>query len=249
MNKQKPETTHSGIKVEGKWEEICGFARDLESILKASYEKEESIENMNESIEGYNEWRPREEEDEKDISKKTVEEASIEEKDVEKDFQGTDEELKSAGKKVKEGINGAKDKGKSAIVELKDDASKGMNNLVKNKSKKSQKNGDRTEENTDSPDKKKDVKSKEEKKSPSAELKDASKCINRLIGSKSIGSLRKMEEAIYELVMLKFNPYYFDTEHFSVNLEEKNDDHYLLTVNIPDEELRETIKKGLEDNE
>ncbi|MFP4000619.1 MAG: DUF5828 family protein [Thermoplasmata archaeon] len=245
MSKQKQKTTHSGIRIEGNWEEICGFARDLERILKESYEKEDTAENMDDSIEGYNKWRPREEEDEKDLSKRTAEQAAIKKKGVEKDFKGTNEELKSAGKKVKKGINGAKDKGKSAIVELKDNASKGMNNLINNKSKKSQKNVDRTEENTDPPDKKKEIKGTEENKSPSAELKDASKSINRLIGSKSIESLRKMEEAIYEQVMLKLNPYYFDTEHFSINLEEKDDDHYLLTVNIPDDELRKTIKRGL----
>jgi len=248
MNKQKPETTHSGIKIEGDWEDICGFARDLEEILKESYEKEETLEDIDDSIEDYNKWRPREEEDEKDISKKTAEEASMEEKNVERDFKGTDEELKSAGEKVKESINGAKEKGKSAIVELKDDASKSVNGLVKSEAEKSQKES--TDEKSEDIDKKVIGSSDEntsEEKSPSTELKEASKCINRLVGSKSIKSLRKMEEAIYEQVMLKFNPYYFDTEHFSVNLEEKNDDHYLLTVNIPDEDLRRTIKEGLEE--
>jgi len=250
MNKHKPETTHSGIKIEGSWEDICGFARELEGILKESYEKEDTAEDMDDSIEGYNKWRPREEEDEKDISKKTAEEASMEKKDVEKDFKGTDEELKSAGKKVKKGINGAKEKGKSAIVELKDDASKGVNSLVKAKANGSQKDSDETHERSESAEKEteEDVNESDNKqKSASAELKEASKCINRLVGSKSIESLRRMEKAIYEQVMLKFNPYYFDTEHFSVNLEEKNDDHYLLTVNIPHEKLRETIKKGLEE--
>jgi len=246
MNKHKPETTHSGIKIEGDWEEICGFARVLEDILKKSYEKEDSSEDMDDSIEGYNKWRPREEEDEEELSKKTAEEASMEEKKVEKDFKGTDEELKSAGKKVKEGLNGAKEKGKSAIVELKDDASKSVNGLLE----KSQKDTKETDENFEPAGKKSKERSNEadnKKKSPSAELKEASKCINRLVGYKSIKSIRKMEEAIYEQVMLKFNPYYFDTEHFSINLEEKNDDDYLLTVNIPDEELRETIKKGLKE--
>ncbi|MBS3781672.1 MAG: hypothetical protein KGY68_03575 [Candidatus Thermoplasmatota archaeon] len=241
MYQNKPETTHSGIKIEGDWEEICGFARDLEDILKDSYEKDDSAEDMDDSIEDYNEWRPREEEDEKDISKKTVEEASINEKKVEKEFKGTDEELKSAGKKFKEGINGAANKGKSAAAELKD-ASK---NIVNGKSKISSKDPDSIDDIAESVDKK-TAERKEKEKSATKELKDASKCINRLVGAKSIESLRKMEKAIYEQIMLKFNPYYFDTEHFSVNLEEKNNDHYLLTVNIPDDQLRETIKDGLE---
>jgi len=250
MNKQKPETTHSGIKIKGDWEDICGFARDLEEILKEGYEKEETAEDIDDSIEDYNKWRPREEEDEKDISKKTAEEASMEEKDVEKDFKGTDEELKSASEKVKEGINGAKEKGKSAIVELKDDATKSVNGLVKSEPKRPQKESiDEKSEDFDEEANEGIDEKDNEKKSPSTELKEASKCINRLVGSKSIKSLRKMEKAIYEQVMLKFNPYYFDTEHFSVNLEEKNDDSYLLTVNIPDEELRQTIKEGLEEEE
>ncbi len=204
--------------------------------MKESYEKEDSAEDMDDSIEGYNKWRPREEEDEKDIKKKTAEGASMEEKNVEKDFKGTDEELKTAGKKVKEGINGAKEKGKSAIVEIKEEASDSVNKFV---------NGDSEKEKKGSKD---DRSSAEDEKSTTEELKDASKCINRLVGSKSIKSLRKMEKAIYEQVMLKFNPYYFDTEHFSVNLEEKNEDHYLLTVNIPDDDLRDTIKKGLRED-
>lgn len=248
MNKQTPETIHSGIKIEGDWEEICGFARDLEGILKESYEKEDPAKDMDDSIEVYNKWRPREGEDEEDLSKKTAEEASIEEKNVEKDFKGTDEELKSAGEKVKEGINGAKEKGKSAIVELREDASDSVDNLVKAEKGKSQKDsiGDDEKLKSSSGETKGSINETTEKeKSAANELKDASKCINRLVGSKSIKSLRKMEEAIYEQVMLKFNPYYFDTEYFSVNLEEKNDDHYLLTVNIPEDELRETIKSGL----
>jgi len=237
MNKHKPETTHSGIKVEGDWEEICGFARDLEGILKESYQKEDSTEDIDESIEGYNKWRPREEEDENDIKERTAEEASMEEKNVEKEFKGTDEELKTAGKKVKEGINGAKEKGKNAIVEIKEEASDSVNRFVNGETEKKKKEV-------------KDEKSRSEyEKSTTEEFKDASKSINRLVGSKSIKSLRKMEKTIYEQIMLKFNPYYFDTEHFSVNLEKTNEDHYLLTVNIPDDDLRNTIKKGLrEDN-
>ena len=221
MNKQKPETTHSGIKIEGDWEDICGFARDLEEILKESYEKEETLEKIDDSIEDYNRWRPREEDDENELSKRTAERASMEEKNVEKDFKGTDEELKSAGEKVKESINGAKEKGKSAIGELKEDASKSVNGLVKSEVEKSQKNSNETEEKSEDTGKENTDETAKEKKSPSTELKEASKCINRLVGSKSIKSLRKMEEAIYEQVMLKFNPYYFDTEYFSVNLEEK----------------------------
>jgi len=77
---------------------------------------------------------------------------------------------------------------------------------------------------------------------PSEEIKDASKHIERVVEVKALESLRRMEETIYERIMLRFNPYYFDTEDFSVNLEEKKD-NYFLTVNISDEDIRKDVKK------
>lgn len=198
MDKEKAEETHSGIQLEGEWDEICDFARKLESVLKdSSYQKkkeagEEAEEEYEESVEDYHNWRPREEEDKKDISKKTAKEATVEEQEVEENFNGTDEELQKAGEKMKESIESAT----------------------------------------------------EEDKSAPKELKDASKCLNRLVGAKSIESIRKLERTIYEKIMLKFNPYYFDTEHFSVNLEEIDENKYMLTINIPDEKLRDKIREG-----
>lgn len=77
-------------------------------------------------------------------------------------------------------------------------------------------------------------------KSPSKDIKDASKHIERLVEAESVLSLRKMEMIIYEKLMLKFNPDYFDTEDFSVNLE-KNHKNYVLRINITDEDRRNTI--------
>ncbi|MFO7791880.1 MAG: DUF5828 family protein [Candidatus Saliniplasma sp.] len=83
-------------------------------------------------------------------------------------------------------------------------------------------------------------------KNPSVGLKDASKNISKVIGAKSLESVRKIERMIYEKIMLKFNPYYFDTEHFSVNLEEGREGKYILTLNIPDEDLRKKISIDFE---
>lgn len=76
-------------------------------------------------------------------------------------------------------------------------------------------------------------------------IKEASRDIERLIEAESIKSIRKLEEMIYEDIMLKFNPYYFDTEDFSVNLEKISDGgnkRYRLAINISNEEMREKIK-------
>ncbi len=79
-------------------------------------------------------------------------------------------------------------------------------------------------------------------KNPSKDIKDASKHIENVVEVKALESLRKMEETIYKRIMLRFNPYYFDTEDFSVNLEAKKGD-YFLTVNISDEDMRNDVKK------
>jgi len=81
-------------------------------------------------------------------------------------------------------------------------------------------------------------------------LKNATRNIGKVIGVKSVSSLRKIEKLIYEHVMLKFNPYYFDTEDFSVSLEINNniigDKGYKLTLNNNDEKFRRELKKNLE---
>ncbi len=81
---------------------------------------------------------------------------------------------------------------------------------------------------------------------PGKELKDASKKISNLIEAESLGSIRKMEKAIYKKFVLKFTPYYFDTEDLSINLEKNGGDKYTLTVNILDEEAREEIQQYVE---
>ncbi len=74
---------------------------------------------------------------------------------------------------------------------------------------------------------------------PSYDLKEALLKIEKVVGVESVRSIRKIEETIYKKLMLKFNPYYFDREDFSVNLERKKDHHYVLTINVTDEKLRE----------
>ena len=187
MTKPKVKKINSGVKISGDWEDICDYSRKLELVIE-KYSKDKK------SIEDFNGWRPRERETEKEVAEKTAEKACMNEKQVEKDFNGTDEELEEAGENIKKSV---------------DDLSNGCN--------------------------------------PGKGIKDASKNIGKVIGAKSIRSIRKMEKGIYERIMLKFNPFYFDTEEFSINFEDKNGDGYVLTLNITDETLRKKIINSLKD--
>lgn len=182
------ETTNSGLKVTGDWDEICSFSEQLGSVIEDCLPEEKENE-------CYKDWRPREEEDSKDLKAKTAEEASMDERKLEEDFRGTEEEFQRA----------------------KDRISKTMEDI---------KRGSK----------------------PEKDLKKSSKNIGRIIGVKSIEAIRKMERVIYEKLMLKFNPYYFDTEDFSVNIQENKKDDYVLTINIPDESLRDKIVIEMEED-
>lgn len=179
------EVTNAGLKYRGTWGAICGFSRELEKII------DECVSN-GDSIDQYNDWRPREHEGERDIKEKTAKVASLNTKNVEKESNGAKKDLGDAGEKLKCSVENVK-------------------------------NGD----------------------NPAKNLKDASKHVGNLVGAKSVQSIRKMEHIIYEKIMLIFNPYYLDTEDFSVNLERQKD-YYVLTINIPDEEKRRKVKKTVE---
>jgi len=73
---------------------------------------------------------------------------------------------------------------------------------------------------------------------PSRDLKAALLEIEKVLGVESIRSVRRIEKTIYKKLMLKLNPYYFDTEDFSVNLEIKGNGIYCLSINVTDENLR-----------
>lgn len=83
------EKTNSGLKTEGSWHEITALCIELESLF------EDYIEDKDE-IERYDEWRPRVEENEEEIEEKTAEEAALDHKQLEEEFEGTEEELDEA---------------------------------------------------------------------------------------------------------------------------------------------------------
>ncbi len=77
---------------------------------------------------------------------------------------------------------------------------------------------------------------------PDREIKDASKEVSNFVMSKTITSVRKFEETIYSDMMLRFNPYFFDTKEFSVDMRSQKNGRYILGVNIPDEECRNDVQ-------
>lgn len=183
------ETTNAGITYQGDWEDICDFADYLSEIIDEHIDDGETLRN-------YNNWKPNEDESEHDLSKKTAEDASMKETNIEKDFNGTKEEL-----------NDARDHLLDSIEHVA--------------------NG----------------------KDPRGKIKEASRKIGRAMGAKSIESIRELEILIYDKIMLKLNPFYFDDENFSINVEKNNGSNlYRLTLNIPDEKLREEVKERIKED-
>ncbi len=89
--------TNSGLRFEGEWEDICAFAKKLEEIM------DEYI-NDQEEIEEYEYWRPHLEDTDEKMIEKTAEEASIDEKKIEKNVgitEYTENEINDAEKKLK----------------------------------------------------------------------------------------------------------------------------------------------------
>lgn len=88
------EETNSGLKKKGDIEDVADFARELEDYLKDDVEDD--------SIEEFDEWRPREDDDKETIERKTVKSASIPETEPEKNSEGVKKDLNKAGKSAKE---------------------------------------------------------------------------------------------------------------------------------------------------
>jgi len=100
MNEKGLEETNSGVKKKGDIEEVAEFARDIEEGLEEEVSEK--------SIEEFTKWRPREEDGEKDIERKTVKAASLKEKDVEKQSKGVKDFSDASKKTVEAGKNALK---------------------------------------------------------------------------------------------------------------------------------------------
>lgn len=93
-NKEDVKETNAGIKKKGNWKAISEFGEEIEEAMDGSVEQK--------SIERFQDWRPKVEESEKDVKKKTVDEAVIPENKLEKETEGVKKDLKQASGKMAE---------------------------------------------------------------------------------------------------------------------------------------------------
>lgn len=91
-NNKNVEETNSGIKKKGNWKEISEFGKEVEEAISDSVQDE--------SVERFDSWRPKVEESERDVKKKTVDEAVIPENKLEKETEGVAKDLKQASGKM-----------------------------------------------------------------------------------------------------------------------------------------------------
>lgn len=86
------EETNSGIKKKGDWKEVAEFGEEVEEVMKESADEQ--------SVEKFEEWRPKEEEAENDMKAKTVDKAVINKNDMEKDSEGVKEDFRDASEEI-----------------------------------------------------------------------------------------------------------------------------------------------------
>jgi len=108
----KIDETNSGLKVEGSWDDITEFCLKLEKIFEKYISDEDEIER-------YDQWRPKNDENEEDVQEKTAEDASIERNHIEEEFEGTEKELEDAEEKIKESFDDISH-GKSPVEDLEE---------------------------------------------------------------------------------------------------------------------------------
>lgn len=88
-----------------------------------------------------------------------------------------------------------------------------------------------------------------EKKNPEEEVAKASEVVARPFYSKVAKAFRRFENFVYHNIILRFNPYYLDTDDFSVDMKSNGKEEYEMDVKVPDRETREDLKKEFEDTE
>jgi hypothetical protein len=89
------EETNSGVKKKGDIEEVARFAEEIEQVMEDEEVEEDSLEN-------FETWRPRKDDDKKSIEEKTVETASMPKTRAEEKSEGVKKDISEAGKAAKE---------------------------------------------------------------------------------------------------------------------------------------------------
>lgn len=178
---EKVKETNAGVKKKGNWKEISEFGEEVEEAISDSAERE--------SVERFVSWRPKVEESERDVKKKTIDEAVIPENKLEKETEGVTKDLKQASGKMAEA------------------------------SKKAAK-----------------------KQNPEKEIVEASEDVAKPFYSKIAKFFRQIESTVYSWFALRFNPYYLDTEDFSIDMKHRKDGEFEMDVAVPEEETRKELK-------
>lgn len=75
----------------------------------------------------------------------------------------------------------------------------------------------------------------------------ASKKLVRPFIAKSIKSLRATEKTLYSKLMLRFNPYFFDTEKVAVDVRHEKEEKYRMDINVTEENTRKILQKDIID--
>ena len=84
--------TNSGVAKKGDWKEVAEFAEEVEDTVSDTVQKK--------SAEEFRRWRPRNDEGEEDMKRKTVEIASLKESNIEKKSNGVKGDLRDASENV-----------------------------------------------------------------------------------------------------------------------------------------------------
>lgn len=87
-----------------------------------------------------------------------------------------------------------------------------------------------------------------QKENPEGEVVAASEEAARPFYSKLAQFFRKMEGLIYDKISLRFNPYYLDTNDFSVDIKDKKKGEFEMDIAVPKKETRRKLKENLKDN-
>ncbi len=88
------EETNSGVKKKGNWKEVAEFGEEVEEAMKETVDEE--------SVEEFEEWRPKEEEAENDMKKKTIDKALLRKNRLEQESNGVAVDIRDAGEKIAE---------------------------------------------------------------------------------------------------------------------------------------------------
>ena len=80
------------------------------------------------------------------------------------------------------------------------------------------------------------------KENPGPELAKASRRFIRPVYSGAVKATRGFEKKVYSGMMVKFNPYFFDSREMSADLKADKNGNYTMRVNVPDKNYRKRLK-------